>query len=202
MPYLAWPLVVLIIALVCIFYYRKPFERLLDRTSKIGKGGLETSTSASAQETGIERAKSGVEDLLAPFENAFLVEAEEAIRRDLDGRRVGNPADRERVLIRHLAGLQIATHFDRIYNWIFGSQLSLLQQLNSQPSTKEDVKAHYDFAIILEPDFYANYSFEQWLQFLLTQTLIRIENETINITVAGREFLKFVVQEGRSFIRS
>jgi hypothetical protein len=112
---------------------------------------------------------------------------------------VDTPADRERVLIRHLAAAYLYTHFDRTYRLIFGSQLSLLQELNAAPSTRPAVEAHYTIATLLAPEFYANYSFDQWLHFMIAAVLVRVDGENINITVGGREFLKFVVQEGLSF---
>jgi hypothetical protein len=55
-------------------------------------------------------------------------------------------------------------------------------------------------ATVLSPDFYANYSFDQWLNFMVAQVLVRVDNgDEVSITVAGREFLKSVVQQGLSF---
>ena len=40
---LVWPLVVLILVITGLIMFKKPFERLLDRATKISKTGLEAS---------------------------------------------------------------------------------------------------------------------------------------------------------------
>jgi hypothetical protein len=197
MGILVWPAVVLIIAIMFLLVYRQPVTRLVDRTKKITTAGLDAS--AAAQETSIERKQSGAEEMLARFENELLLDRENLIRQELTLRHVDAPADRERVLIRHLAAALIYNHFDRTYRWIFGSQLLLLQQLNAAPSTRTAVGIHYQIAALESPEFYFNYSFDQWLHFMVSQVLVRADGEAISITVGGREFLKFVVEEGLSF---
>ena len=193
-----WPIVVLVIALFFMVMYRKPLNRLLDRTSKISATGLEAS--AAAQETAIGKKTEGAEELLAHFENELLVDREKAILQQLDSRHISSPVERERVLVRHLAAAVLYAHFDSCYRLAFGSQLSLLQELNaSSSSLKEAVQVHYELAKMMLPDFYSDYSFDQWLHFLTSRTLARTDGDYVSITVAGREFLKFIVQEGRSF---
>jgi len=46
------------------------------------------------------------------------------------------------------------------------------------------------------PILYSNYTFDQWLNFMLSQLLIVfVDGNAVGITVRGREFLKYVVQE-------
>ncbi len=198
MAYIAWPVTVLIVGVVFIVLFRKPIERLLDRTKKIGTTGLDAST--AAQETSIERTPSGAQELLARFENDLLLEQENAIRQELNNRRVDDPVERERVLVRHLAATYIYGRFERTYHLIFGSQILMLQDLNAAGILHRDnVKSHYDMACILSPEFYANYSFDQWLHYMVSQTLVLVDGDNVTITVAGREFLKFLIQEGLAF---
>ena len=76
----------------------------------------------------------------------------------------------------------------------------MLQELNSVGTFHKDhVKSFYDLAAILSSEFYANYSFDQWLHFMVSQVLVRVDGEYVSITVGGREFLKFIVQEGKAF---
>ena len=198
---IAWPAAVVVIAILFMAMFRRPLERLLDRTKKIGTAGLDASA-ATAQETSIERPPSGAEESLARFDNRLLVEQETAIRNELSARRIDSPVERERVLVRHLAATQIRSHFERLYHLIFGSQLSMLQQVNAATSFgRDEARASYDFAVMGSPDFYANYSFDQWLNFMISQNLVRADGDVITITVPGREFLTFLIQEGLSFIK-
>ena len=137
-------------------------------------------------------------NFLARFDNVLLLEQEELIRQELNNNRVDEPGERERVLVRHLAAVIIYSRFERTYTLIFGSQIETLQVLNAPGSSHRDVvKSHYDFAAVVSPDFYANYSFEQWLQFMVVQGLVRLDGDAVSITVAGREFLTFLIQEAK-----
>jgi hypothetical protein len=196
MQYLFWPAAVLILAVIFIIAFKKPIERLLDRTKKIGTTGLDASA-VTAQETAIERVPTAADELLGRFDDAMLRLREDAIRLELEQRRVDNPADRERVLIRHLAAAQVYAGFERVYRVIFGSQLQMLQALNSMGTAhKDNLKRHYDFAAILEPGFYASYSYDQWLHFLQSNFLVQVEGDAVTISIAGRDFLMFIVREG------
>jgi hypothetical protein len=196
MQYIFWPAVVLIVGLVFLFTFKKPLERLLDRTKKIGTTGLDASA-ATAQETSIERTPSAAEELLGRFDQAMLRIREDGIRQELNNSRIENPVERERILIRHLAAAQTYAAFLQAYRAIFGSQLQMLQALNSMGTAhKDQLRTHYDIAAIMESDFYASYSYDQWLHFLQSHYLVQIEGDAVTISIAGRDFLMFIVREG------
>ena len=52
-----------------------------------------------------------------------------------------------------------------------------------------------------EPEFYENYTFEQWLGFLSDSRLVLSQDERVAITLAGREFLKFILHQGYSLYK-
>jgi len=81
-----------------------------------------------------------------------------------------------------------------VYRTIFGSQIGLLKFLNIVGvATKAQLLTIYENAKEQYPEPYANYSFEQYLQYMLTQVLITTQdNEHYFITVAGKEFLKWM----------
>jgi hypothetical protein len=162
------------------------------------EAGLEAS--ANAQETNIERRVSGADELLARFDNALIREQEDSIRQELNNNRVDNPTEREKVLVRHLAVAVTYSRFEQVYYTIYGSQIRVLQALNAAGSShKDNVKAYYDLACLSAPSFYSNYSFDQWLNYMQSRMLLRIDGgDMVSITVFGREFLTFLVQEGRS----
>ena len=79
MQLLAWPVVVLILGIIVILVFKKPLERLIDRTQKVGKGGLEA---GSAIQTAPDQQRpSRVDELLRQFDNALLVKREVDIRK-------------------------------------------------------------------------------------------------------------------------
>src|SRR5713101_1066156 len=102
MEFLAWPAAALVLGLVALFSLRKPLIRLIDRTKKIGKLGLE----ATEQPPGEAITASPGHELMKAFDNALVVEQEGRILADLDRLKVPTGADRERVLVRYLAAFQ------------------------------------------------------------------------------------------------
>lgn len=65
----------------------------------------------------------------------------------------------------------------------------------------EDARAQYDTAEILYPEAYADYSFEDYIAFLESVVLISKSDDSIYITTRGREFLTYLVREGRSLLK-
>jgi len=107
--------------------------------------------------------------------------------------------DRERVLIRHLAGLMVVMMFERVYSLIWGSQIGVLQFLNSAgPAgvSAEFLRPWFDQAVAREPDAYAGDTLERWLSFLESNALISRQGSNWVITLEGREFLKYIIQQG------
>lgn len=102
MEFLAWPGVALILGIVAIFVFRQPLTRFLDRAERIGRRGIQAA--AGAQTGGVEVRPSPADELLKAFDNALLLEREKFIRAELDRLHISPGADRERVLVRLLAG--------------------------------------------------------------------------------------------------
>jgi hypothetical protein len=87
----------------------------------------------------------------------------------------------------------------RIYNFIYGSQIKLLQKLNSGGQfPKEKIKYFYDAAKDIWPDLYNNYSFEQYMNFLSSAGLVVISsNGVVTLTSLGQDFLRFLIEDNR-----
>ena len=110
-----------------------------------------------------------------------------------------NPKETIDLLIKHLAVTQLWLTAERVYRMIFGSQITLLKFLNTSggSTSKVTLSQYYDVVKTQFPESYNNYSFEQYLQFLLTQGLITTEdNEHYVITMGGKEFLKWIMEAG------
>ena len=79
---------------------------------------------------------------------------------------------------------------------IYGSQIRLLQKLNYSSENKENVKYFYDNAATYFPAAYENYTYENYLDFLVSCDLIIYNRETniISITEVGKDFLRYLVE--------
>jgi|WetSurMetagenome_2_1015567.scaffolds.fasta_scaffold56119_2 hypothetical protein len=195
--YLAWPAAFLIIGIFFIIFFRKDISMLLARTEKIGKDGLVASTSELQKS---DEKQSTAEELMRQFDSIVLLEQEKAIKSDLDSRGTLEPAETIDVLIRHLATTQITLLFEYINTLIWGSQIALLNYLNSKPQGEiiAALRPFYDFAAQFHPDVFENYLFEQYMNFIVSHKLIVQQTERYFITNLGKEFLRYLVATGRT----
>jgi hypothetical protein len=86
--------------------------------------------------------------------------------------------------------------FEKIYRVIYGSQISLLDALNSYPTSNENIKFYYNKASDYYSESYKTISLEQWTQFLIKKGLCVEENGVYKITDFGIEFLLYLVKNG------
>jgi hypothetical protein len=118
------------------------------------------------------------------------------------------PRDLERAwLIRAIADWRTAREYEILYRIIFGSQIELINTVNSGPALSfEQAKNIYGSAKNKYEDFYNDISFEHWLRFPLTVGLINLteaspDDSTLSITAKGRDFLHYLVNNSLSFTR-
>jgi len=110
-----------------------------------------------------------------------------------------NPAERERFFVRTVAAAIVSYIFDVTWLSIYRSQLELMHEINIRKTlTVTDAKHFYDAAAQKYPQVYQRYPFESWLSFLRNQVLIKQDGATMQLTVRGIDFLKYLVQCGLS----
>lgn len=105
----------------------------------------------------------------------------------------------ERIL-KYSQLLIIVKSAERIYQLIYGSQIKLLQKLNYFSEKSKNIKYFYDNAVNYFPETYQNYSFDNYLDFLVNQGLILYDREIdlISITEVGTDFLRYLVESNSS----
>ena len=209
MEFLTWPLVVLILGGAGLLIYRKPLTRFIDRWRSLKIAGTGIDTFQSGQESaGAPALASGESATPKPIEldtvfgKALLDEYESAIETDLQKRNVPELNQRED-LVRQLTQFMIAYRFERTYRNIYGSQLQILLALNTmtEPIDVNLMKPLFNKTTSENPTTYAHMSFEQWHGFLTRESLIVLSGDKIEISVAGREFLKFLIYQGYSTVK-
>lgn len=96
-----------------------------------------------------------------------------------------------------LPALALAQGFERAYTLIWGSQISALQFLNSAGTVPvQFLRPWFDQAAAREPEVYKGYTFDQWLGFLQASALVLRSGENVGISLEGREFLRYLLQQG------
>lgn len=87
--------------------------------------------------------------------------------------------------------------FERIYRVIYGSQISLLNQLNTvNYLEKEFVESFFLKAKQYYAESYKQITFDKWLEFILKKELCIIDSTNYYLTPLGKEFLIYMVQNG------
>ncbi len=195
-----WPIVAIIIVLIL----RKTIINLLNRINKIGFAGI--AAEAVQQKDSIEgiQPEKGIknevlEKGLGIFSNHTLERISNKVQEESKVNTLKSTEDKIDILYKYSQALYLILTFERLYNSIYGSQLDILQRTNTNTENRETLKRFYDSAVKKYPEFYSNYTYDQYLDFLISQDLIIFNDEgNCSITWLGRDFLKFLIESGKS----
>jgi hypothetical protein len=187
---IAWPLAVIIIAVV----FKNDIRAILPRMRKAGPAGIELDPAEQQRAASTAVATSTPPGELRALPGYIRSEPIAAIERSLHAALQQVPeGDRIDVLVRELAQARLERVFERIYNLIFGSQILGLRRLNERPSvTIDEARAFFEEFRQANPDAYGSIGFEEWLGFLLNQGLVTRDGSSIAITDLGRDFLFYL----------
>jgi len=195
----SWPVALFALGVVFFLVFKQPICRLIDRVRRVGVGNTGIDAASGTQTGGVASQLSAADELLKTFDNALLLQREEEIRREFEKNNLAQGSDRDRVLIRFLAGLSITLYFERTYSIIWGSQIGVLEILNQfrESGVEIEIFRHsYEQAAVREPNLYRDYTFEGWLGFMVDSRLINRRGTKVYITLEGTEFLKYLVHQG------
>lgn len=190
----AWPIAVVALGIAFMIIFRNPVGKLIERIRRIGKSGLSIAE-GDLQESGQHTGPSSADELLNALNSVTLQEQEQRLLADLDSRKITDPKERERVLVRYLAGTQIAYQFESISPTIWASQVALLQSVNTQEqgSPLEDLRPFHEIPLSKFPEWRETYPIEAYIGFLTAQQLLIEEGGRFRITNRGRDFLVYLV---------
>ena len=191
-----WPLLVLVIVLIV----KKPIVDLISRITKIGLPGT-TFEAQQQQSSEKEEQKqvSNVDRALGIFRDETLEKFKKAVLEETQLDKI--PLDKDKVsqLLNYSIVIYIIKHYDSIYSSIYGSQLAILQQLNTNSSeTENSIRRYYDNVAKNFPKVYDDYAYDEYLGFLYSHSLIVKNGDKIAITNNGIDFLKYLIETGKS----
>src|SRR5437773_338369 len=126
----AWPPCVALLGVVFLVVFRRQIAGLIERVTGIGKGGITAATATTmkdAQASPAPDPRASAEELLKALDNAYVVELEANIEKELDrkGLKPGVP-ETARVLTRYAAAAFMHIDFELIDHNIWGSQIEIL----------------------------------------------------------------------------
>ncbi|WP_421765391.1 hypothetical protein [Ekhidna sp.] len=211
---LKWPLSVIAAALI----FRKPVVDLINRVNKIGVGknsidatgrlSQESPSTASTKEskTSEENIKTKAEQLeraLHMFSDDTIMRFSNAVDDQSGLKECKTDSEKVNNLINYSKALLAVHHFEQVYHFIYGSQIKILIHLNSASGeTVESLKFFYENAAKNNPELFKNFPYQQYFDFLIKQELVIInDDQTVNITWLGRDFLKYIIDNGRTDLK-
>jgi len=135
------------------------------------------------------------------FRTAYYSQLTDEVERNIRASAAHNqPNDREGFLAKFIGIGYVAYLHDITWAYIYKSQILVLTELNRRGGLMPvaDAKAYFDKAETEYPQVYATYSFEGWLKFMLNdQLIIHHPSNMLEITIRGRDFLKYLTHWGR-----
>jgi len=188
---LAWPLAAVWLG----WYFRDTIVAQLPRVTKVGPVTLDLPSPQQGKPPVIDDKN------IRKVESYVPPELLEEARLEIENK---FPRDSHNVddLQTLSAALLVSGMFERTYNLIFGSQLFLPGRLNIAPVPLNDAREIYERAKEAFPLFYKNYTFENWINFLVAFKLAdRKDEETLVISPRGRGFLRYLVENGYSTLK-
>jgi hypothetical protein len=159
---------------------------------------------ATGQGSGLQNASSSL--LNSSTLNAsslFATAYTSAMREEIESNvraaaQLNSPNDHEGFYVKLITIGLVSYTYDIIWAYIFRSQILALMELNRRVTPIAEIKEFYDKAVTENPDRYATYPFDQWMEFLKSnQLLIWHPSGMVQITVRGQDFLKYLTHCGR-----
>lgn len=222
---LFWPLVVT----GFLVGFRKQMGFLLERVKSVGTSGAEfnpsqkeaienqkrqgSESAISATEikiSGAEAKISGAEinlefekEKAALTASQLITEIGGAISKQIESSTYSKEQVTE-IGVLTLAKMMVVADFWRIYNFIFGSQLQLLQQLNTTPLKELDLVFHIVSLREKFPEAHKDRTGQAYIHFLTANSLVaeekdRAEKVTYTLSQKGKEFLHWCIENKLSF---
>jgi hypothetical protein len=184
-----WPLTIIFLA----WKFGPDIKILMNRLRKatIAGSGFELQGDAEKQSIqSTESSKKLVSDVLVEFPGQsrskaitdLEIQLKKSLSSDVASGRIKNE-DSVDFIINNLAVARLERHFEGVYRDIFGSQISAMYHIHSNgPQTVDQIRKFYDSAVGTEPEFYANYTFENWIDFLEKRSLVSIREGQVSIS--------------------
>lgn len=137
-----------------------------------------------------------VQELLDQIGNSIVIESmEKNIKSALITKGLDTTSETSTVLIRHLAGTQLLLGFERTHKYIFGSQLSLLRELNliaPEGFTNKEIEDYFENVKDEFSNSFSGWDVKKYLAYLFSSILIVKNDEKIHITNLGQEYLNWI----------
>jgi len=191
LQYTGWPIVVLSVAFM-----------LKDKIINIFGGGIKSAKHGDSevhffeptQKIKLETSVSKNIQRLIPHDITGLREELEISIQD-EIQEVSSENEKIDILIKNLAQAQIANNLDKVYYYIYGSQIKLLEFLSIQENGESNMQSilfFFEQAKQNNPETFINARFSDYINFLISWDLVQNINSKWVITTRGQGFIKYI----------
>ena len=198
-----WP----IVALIIFWSLREPLKDFIGKIKKFGFGPFSAEATPSQKQSKFgenppidslidKNINEPIETALNSYSKSTIILLEDIVKRATNIDALPTPEEKEKALLQYSKLAFLTLQFVATYSNIYGSQIRLLQRLNSNTLVKKnELIWYYNSAKANSPKEYENYPYSEYLKFLIDAHLIQEEENNVRITALGRDFLKFLVSE-------
>lgn len=196
-----WPIALLLV----FFIYREPIKDLVStRSIKLGTSGVEIGAPAQAtqQPATLSAGPSGsLQNRAEPFPVEYKPLAgliDQMIDNSVPVIMAQFGYDKEKAL-KHIATVYLGTtYLEKASRNIFGSQVDALILVDSKtgPTDLPAIKDIYSKARAQNSAVFKNYSFEQWMSFLVSQQLVEVRGDSVLKTPGGMALIPYMKSQG------
>ena len=182
-----------VVAFIALLIFYKPIVRLIDRISGATKDGISFERPQDGGEAQLPLLPF-VEIMKHPMSPTSL-EREKFVENQLKTIGLGSDGEKIAAMVRVFAITRIELEFNNIAHTIFGSQISLLVQISGTKSgiTKQEAIAIFEQAQKAYPELHGGRKFDEWFVYLTNSNLVAFNEDRIDITQYGKDFLKHLV---------
>lgn len=199
------PLFGAVVLIAFLVVFRSPITELIHRIRGISRGGITTAPQAQKTPTAepVSDPRTAADELLSYMDNQYVLARQEAIKQELEKRGLNEDSpETARVLLKYTAAAVVTSEMEQINSSIWGSQIEILDFLNStEGASREQIMPYYEAAAARHPLTFAAYPFDKYMRFLTASGLVVQEGEMLRITLKGRTVLTYLPHTGRPLKR-
>jgi len=208
---LKWPITVLVSLIIIALMFKVEFSKLLSKAKgfNLKAGGFKFETQeeklVANQDEVVEKEqqKSLLENATKIFRPETIVLFRGYVQLETKYETLSSDHDKFNRLLDYSVIIYILKRFEWIYDNIFGSQIALLQALNSLgPHDNTIFNFYYAQAKKRYPEAYEGFSLETYPKFLFSNNLIAVDNDQkIQISILGLDFLKYLIDARKNLFK-
>lgn len=197
---LIWACVVVGLVLFALHKFENAFASMVGRVRKVGPAEFEVGQAAQHQVESTPTSPPSGAELIPVTQGTVLAERVEFVRQGVN---LLPPEQRLEQAVRAAGFMAVVASLEYANGQIYGSQLELLQLMNSRAVSISEAQAKYGEAAAQFAEQYRSYAFEAWLDWLINHTQLVIRSgDSLSISDLGRELLKYIAERGYPFHRS